>query len=311
MLKTFTLKFIFCISFFLTYLNADNNININLTYSNTNILSTESVYSTTGSKVSELVWNTPSIGLLGFDIESLLSNKFLVGGKLKIKYDNTQSGLSNYNFNSDGSQSTNWTLYNNTFIDKIQTYDIYLKYAAWFFKKTILYAQVGYKRDFLSWYAKTPYDEYSSLKLSNTIDTPKDSKAISYEQDISSIYFGAGIIKMFTPHIKFDGNFKYSNSVTILAQDTHHLKDDYGADYVLFEDNLKDGTLKDIELNLFYIFNQKLSFSIGYNYTNYTKTLGYTDTTFIGIDKKLTSNNGTAGASSTIKSYTTSLQYSF
>ena len=241
-------------------------------------------------KTSELNWKVDSAYLIDLDLQYLFLNRFILNTNLKKNYNESNTNMTNHNYSS----STN-TTYSDTTVKDVNLYDLNLKYLLYAIKNHIFFTQIGAKQETYKWEAK------------NNEGSPE----ISYEQDISNIYLGLGIISNLFSDLQMIINYNYSNNVKIEAYDIHHNRTTYGADYVTYSDHLEDGTMEEKNIAIYFMPSKTFSIYFAYNDTNYKTVKGYTDINFVGTSRSGSTKAETAGANNKSTFYKIGLRYFF
>lgn len=295
-------------------LSANMNKALKVSYSLINSTSDEIVYDTDGSKLSHLYWRLDNVGLIGISGTIVSSDRVAINGSYHMNIGTETSTMDDYDwidgYTASSAGYTHWSHHEDTDVTEVSRFDINAQVAIIETNIGIVYGLLGYKKDTFKWEAKGGFYEYSSNNFQR-LYINDDTNVISYNQYINAPYIGLGLVNDNIKGLKFDFNIKYSNSVTIKGEDTHHLRTDYGANGIFFEDTCEDGTLLDYTFGVAYNVLDNISIYASYNYSETDIAKGYTTATYLDTSYYSVSSDGTAGAAYESEMYSFGVRVDF
>ena len=153
----------------------------------------------------------------------------------------------------------------------------------------------------------------------DVFSSTSDEDSISYNQYISTLYLGAGLVYAELSNLKIDANFKIATNVSIKEEDTHHQRNDivtgslgtYQADGIYFEGNYDDATLIEYNLNIAYILQNDIALYFGYTYTDLSIAKGSVTAYYLNTPYYSVSTGDSGGASHESTMYTLGAKFNF
>lgn len=255
-------------------------------------------------KVSELTWEIDNLFMVGIGAQMKFKNVLSLNFDGWFKAVDGEGTMDDFDFRIVGQDWTDWSHHEDTDVTKASILDFNAEFAVYRTEVVAFNLIGGYKRDNFGWEAHGGDFIFSVNNFRDTTGSFADGAAvISYEQTLSSLYFGMGITATFD---RFDlaGRMIYSPFVRGEATDNHFLRN-----LVTF-DETNDGDLIAFDISGSYLITNNFSVLMAYGFQKYDTMQGDSVWQFRDEGVELTFIDG-AGMDQTSSLFSLSLQYTF
>lgn len=237
-----------------------------------NVKAREFVYS--GSyKLSELIWDTKNVFMLGGDATITLMPSW--GVKLNVSastaINKAGSTMDDYDWMYIGADWTHWSHHDNTELQKGLVLDVALSANIYTNKSKTFFLDglAGYKRDQWKWQAVGGTYIYSSAfpAFRDLSGSFANVPVISYEQTMNTPYLGMSMKwteEYLTLDVKLIGSL-FSSTKTV---DHHFLRT------LVITDTFKNGNMIGGDIDFTYHANENWDFNIFYSFQSYPENRG-------------------------------------
>lgn len=224
-------------------------------------------------KLSELIWDTKGVFMLGGDLSVTLVPSW--GVKLNVSASTAihkaSSIMDDYDWMYIGADWTHWSHHDQTTLEKGLLLDIGLSANLYTnqSKTFTLDVLAGYKRDQWKWHAVGGTYIYSSAfpAFRDLSGSFANVPAISYQQTIDTPYVGMAMKwneEWLTLGVKVIGSI-YANTKSI---DNHFMRT------LVITDTFKNGNMIGGDIDLTYHANENMNFNIFFSFQNYSQNRG-------------------------------------
>jgi len=219
-------------------------------------------------KASELTWKIDSLFMVGIGAKLEVRDWFTANFDGWFKATNGDGTMDDYDWMVPGGDWTDWSHHENTDVTDGSILDVNAEFAFYRTPSVKFNGIGGFKRDNFGWEARGGDYVYSVAGYRDTAGSfPNGLQGISYEQTMTSFYFGLGIAVK-SEKFHFNSRVIYSPLVTAEATDNHHLRN-----LVTYED-FDDGDLIAFDIAGSYLFTEDLSLEVAYSYQSYDTMQG-------------------------------------
>jgi outer membrane protease len=234
-------------------------------------VSHEFVYSPQNNdeKLSELIWKANGVQLLGINLQYHLRRDNYINLDYKIKIGSSSNTLDDYDWLRDCTQWSHWSHHENTILDQFDIFDLSL--SKYFAKPNNLTIKIDAGYNIINKKFKA-YDGtyiYSSNDGCRDLTGEFEGLSITYSEKFKSLYIGGSILKQFKKFALSVGA-KYSPSVQVTNQDTHHKR--YFTNY----NNFDNTTMLSLDMKLKYNITRTTQIALNIFGTTYKKVFGTT-----------------------------------
>lgn len=268
------------------FLNASNFTNKSISISSINSTSHEYVYQN-DFKLSELIWETKDVSLLGLEFDYLLRKDSILNFSYKINISKGDSLMNDFDWlKNDASNWSHWSNHPNTKLENFSILDINVKQYLEDTNNLNIYFTLGYK------IVEKKFKAYDGTAIYSTKTGFRDSfgsfsgLGITYKETFNSLYLGIGGNKKYNK-FNLKTSFKYSPFVDATNSDTHHFRS------FTNENKFDQTTMQAINIDLEYNYTKSLLFVIKYENVAYEETRGTTTRTYYDTTSDTYTNGST------------------
>jgi plasminogen activator len=254
-----------------------------------NSVSNEIVYDpNTNKKLSELIWETGDVSLLGLKLKIIPNKKVKLNLLIeKMLFDNMGT-MNDYDWLSDThSEWSDWSTHPNTVITDITKFNVNIQYNLPKDKYKNLYiVKLGMKMKYHSFKSYGGSYIYSSNgNFRNKIGEFNNNLGISYEETFMNFYIKGEFIKVINK-LLLKASLAFSPIVLSANTDTHYLRS-------FTNNNTFNPTyMYEYELGLNYSINDGVLLGFNYSKSKYNEATGTTTRTYFADNSTDNAKNG-------------------